>query len=162
MRDYDPTTRRYLQADPLGLVDGASVYGYVKQSPVRLIDPAGEVVLSIAINIDAYAFGGGSFAHGGFVEWGCECGDGVETGLFKTSRKGAGFWLGKSIVVTYMPNGCKEGFFGDSRSIELSYGAISVEGGKTSGGVGFGSVGVGFGLPSGVSAGDNSTNLIEF
>ena len=28
MRDYDPTTGRYLQADPLGLVDGASVYGY--------------------------------------------------------------------------------------------------------------------------------------
>ena len=27
MRDYDPTTGRYIQADPLGLVDGASVYG---------------------------------------------------------------------------------------------------------------------------------------
>ena len=25
MRDYDPTTGRYLQADPLGLVDGAQV-----------------------------------------------------------------------------------------------------------------------------------------
>ncbi|WP_421700987.1 RHS repeat-associated core domain-containing protein [Aliiroseovarius sp.] len=24
MRDYDPTTRRYLQFDPLGLVDGVS------------------------------------------------------------------------------------------------------------------------------------------
>jgi RHS repeat-associated protein len=42
MRDYDPTTGRYLQADPLGLVDGASVYGYVKQNPGRLIDPRGE------------------------------------------------------------------------------------------------------------------------
>ncbi len=29
MRDYDPTTGRYMQPDPLGLVDGASVYGYV-------------------------------------------------------------------------------------------------------------------------------------
>jgi RHS repeat-associated protein len=27
MRDYDPTTERYLEPDPLGLVDGASVYG---------------------------------------------------------------------------------------------------------------------------------------
>lgn len=27
MRDYDPTTGRYIQAGPLGLVDGASVYG---------------------------------------------------------------------------------------------------------------------------------------
>jgi RHS repeat-associated protein len=42
MRDYDPTTGRYLQADPLGLVDGASVYGYVRQSPMMLTDPTGE------------------------------------------------------------------------------------------------------------------------
>ncbi|KAB7613492.1 RHS repeat-associated core domain-containing protein [Amylibacter sp. SFDW26] len=30
MRDYDPTTGRYIQGDPLGLVDGASVYGYAR------------------------------------------------------------------------------------------------------------------------------------
>ncbi|MFN5998774.1 MAG: RHS repeat domain-containing protein, partial [Paracoccaceae bacterium] len=41
MRDYDPTTGRYLQADPLGLVDGASVYGYVRQNPGRFTDPTG-------------------------------------------------------------------------------------------------------------------------
>jgi RHS repeat-associated protein len=42
MRDYDPTTGRYLQADPLGLVDGASVYGYVGQSPGNSFDITGE------------------------------------------------------------------------------------------------------------------------
>ena len=42
MRDYDPTTGRYIQADPLGLVDGASVYGYVRANPGRYIDPRGE------------------------------------------------------------------------------------------------------------------------
>jgi uncharacterized protein RhaS with RHS repeats len=42
MRDYDPTTGRYMQADPLGLVDGASVYGYARQSPGRWVDPRGE------------------------------------------------------------------------------------------------------------------------
>lgn len=42
MREYDPTTGRYMQADPLGLVDGASVYGYVRQNPGRWIDPKGE------------------------------------------------------------------------------------------------------------------------
>ena len=41
MRDYDPTTGRYLQADPLGLVDGASVYGYVKGNPGRWVDSRG-------------------------------------------------------------------------------------------------------------------------
>ena len=42
MREYDPTTGRYIQADPLGLVDGASVYGYVLQNPGRYTDPRGE------------------------------------------------------------------------------------------------------------------------
>ena len=44
MRDYDPTTGRYIQADPLGLVDGASVYGYARQSPGRYVDPRGELI----------------------------------------------------------------------------------------------------------------------
>ena len=44
MRDYDPTTGRYIQADPLGLVDGASVYGYALQNPGRYTDPTGEVI----------------------------------------------------------------------------------------------------------------------
>ena len=38
----DPTTGRYIQADPLGLVDGASVYGYALQNPGRYVDPRGE------------------------------------------------------------------------------------------------------------------------
>ena len=42
MRDYDPTTGRYIQADPLGLVDGASVYGYALQNPGRWTDRRGE------------------------------------------------------------------------------------------------------------------------
>ena len=42
MRDHDPTTGRYVEADPLGRVDGASVYGYVKQNPQRWTDPNGE------------------------------------------------------------------------------------------------------------------------
>jgi len=41
MRDYDPTTGRYMQADPLGLVDGASVYNYALQNPMRYTDPTG-------------------------------------------------------------------------------------------------------------------------
>lgn len=48
MRDYDPTTGRYLQADPLGLVDGASIYGYALQSPGRYTDPTGEFIPILA------------------------------------------------------------------------------------------------------------------
>ncbi|MEM9099450.1 MAG: RHS repeat-associated core domain-containing protein, partial [Pseudomonadota bacterium] len=45
-RDYDPTIGRYLQADPLGLIDGASVYNYALQNPLRYTDPRGLQVVS--------------------------------------------------------------------------------------------------------------------
>lgn len=44
MRDYDPTLGLYLQADQLGLVDGASIYGYALQNPGRYTDPTGEFI----------------------------------------------------------------------------------------------------------------------
>ncbi len=44
MRDYDPTLGRYLQADPLGLVDGASIYGCALQNPGRYVDLTGQAI----------------------------------------------------------------------------------------------------------------------
>ncbi|MEL6235501.1 MAG: RHS repeat-associated core domain-containing protein [Pseudomonadota bacterium] len=41
-RNNDPTTGRYIQPDPLGLIDGPSIYGYASQSPLTYIDPRGE------------------------------------------------------------------------------------------------------------------------
>ena len=49
MRDYDPTLGRYIQADPLGLVDGASVYNYALQNPGVHYDPTGEFVPAAAL-----------------------------------------------------------------------------------------------------------------
>jgi RHS repeat-associated protein len=40
-RTYDPSLGRYRQADPLGFVDGPSVYSYIKSSPIMGIDPSG-------------------------------------------------------------------------------------------------------------------------
>ncbi len=48
MRDYDPTTGGYMQADPLGLLDGASLYGYALQNPGRYTDPTGEFIPLLA------------------------------------------------------------------------------------------------------------------
>jgi RHS repeat-associated protein len=40
-RHYDPTIGRYLQTDPLGFVDGPSMYAYVKSAPTMRVDPEG-------------------------------------------------------------------------------------------------------------------------
>jgi RHS repeat-associated protein len=40
-RDYDPTTGRYIQADPIGLAGGSNLYAYAKNNPLRNIDPNG-------------------------------------------------------------------------------------------------------------------------
>ena len=43
-RDYNPSTGRYLQSDPIGLQGGLSTYGYVYQSPLNYVDPYGLAV----------------------------------------------------------------------------------------------------------------------
>lgn len=40
-RDYDPSTGRYVESDPIGLGGGVSTYSYVGQSPLQGIDPFG-------------------------------------------------------------------------------------------------------------------------
>ena len=58
MRDYDPTTGRYMQADPFRLVDGASVYGYAGQNPGRYVDPTGQCFGPAAALMGACIAGG--------------------------------------------------------------------------------------------------------
>jgi RHS repeat-associated protein len=42
-RHYDPTIGRYLQTDPLGFVDGPSVYAYARSAPTQYVDPDGRL-----------------------------------------------------------------------------------------------------------------------
>jgi len=59
-RDYDPSTGRYIENDPIGLKGGLNTYAYVDSNPLRHIDPTGQSALS---NVLPWA-GGAAVADG--------------------------------------------------------------------------------------------------
>jgi len=76
-RHYDPTLGRYTQPDPLGFVDGSSLYAYTDSDPVGSSDPTGECPWCIAVVVGAatgagvdiatqLAMNGGQF---GCIDW---------------------------------------------------------------------------------------------
>ena len=88
-RHYDPSLGRYTQRDPLGFVDGPSVYGYAGGSPLVFIDKDGRFIWMPAL-IGAGANLGAQFfiQFGHYKDWkkALKCvdwGDVVLSGFFR-------------------------------------------------------------------------------
>lgn len=73
-RDYDPSTGRYVESDPIGLRGGLNTYSYVSNNPITSIDPLGLVKWSgVAFNIGLVFTFGGSYTQ--MDLWSeCKCG----------------------------------------------------------------------------------------
>jgi RHS repeat-associated protein len=52
-RDYDPTTGRYIESDPIGVYGGLNTYAYVENNPLIIID-----VLGLDGGIEDYGYNG--------------------------------------------------------------------------------------------------------
>jgi RHS repeat-associated protein len=69
-RDYDPSTGRYVEADPIGLAGGSlSMYAYANANPVSVIDPSGTNVSMTCGPLTGPLGIGGVLKHCGVVVW---------------------------------------------------------------------------------------------
>jgi RHS repeat-associated protein len=104
-RDYDPSTGRYVQSDPIGLLGGVSLYGYVGGNPLISIDPLGlaEVIIWEPVGRGSSSFGHVSaIANGRSYSWGTGGWD-INRNANRYIQNNRNFRSGMGIVIRLSP-----------------------------------------------------------
>ncbi|MCG3171771.1 MAG: hypothetical protein CALGDGBN_03428 [Pseudomonadales bacterium] len=112
LRDYDPSTGRYIESDLVGLAGGLNTYTYANGNPLRFTDPYGLWTVSLG------AGGSSTVGKGYGAQSGVYVTDGGETscpaaGGFVTGSKTTGFGAGSGLGLDWWIGG-PEAFNGES------------------------------------------------
>jgi RHS repeat-associated protein len=89
-RDYDPTTGRYIQADPIGLAGDPNPYAYAMNNPLRYSDPTGQCPWCVPIAI-GIALGG---AEGALIDLAQQFYNGTSAGCINWNSVGSSAAIG--------------------------------------------------------------------
>ncbi len=149
-RDYDPSSGRYVQSDPLGLEAGMSTYAYVRGNSYVRIDPLGLANILVGASLTFIPGGGGSLGGGLYISYTAQ--DGLDLGLYGSASGGIGANIGAGVNVGYVP-GASSNISGTSIDASISGGpfAATVSGAINQPPYAGYSAGVGIGLPGGAS-----------
>ena len=160
-RHYDPSVGRYTQPDPLGFVDGPSVYAYAMSNPHAFVDPTG---------LWTWIFGGGATVAGGVV------GGTYNGGILVDANTGRSYWFWDygwqggfnmgGAVYTGFYTGSPSDLCGWASEYQLNLGLFNINFFTTRSANGSRNFGVTLGgglsgIPAGASVGRTRTNIGE-
>ncbi|QAU24201.1 hypothetical protein EO087_09545 [Dyella sp. M7H15-1] len=72
-RDYDPSTGRYIESDPLGLRAGLNTYAYGLNSPLSNVDPLGLSTMVVCRPIEDWRVKWAGLVHCAVFVWHLDC-----------------------------------------------------------------------------------------
>jgi RHS repeat-associated protein len=160
-RDYDPSTGRYIQSDPIGLRGGLNTYGYVGGNPLSFVDPLGLFSLLVGGSANSTAGFGVAGGGGAYVTTGGD-NENSGTGVYGTNSETVGLNAGAGISIDGLIGG--RGYIsGKSETNSVCFLVVCLNhhldsDGNTVGG----GITIGPGLPGGFSHSKNRTETAGF